>query len=69
MKMTQAEWAFYTMMGEMEIPIPWVEDEFADGKECEHLYGEIFEENMRLCQRLGSEEDSDVETIINIFSG
>lgn len=65
--MTQAEWIYYTMMGEMEIRFPGVEDEFAEGTRCEGLYREIFEANMRLCERLGMEEDSDVELIISNF--
>lgn len=65
--MTQAEWVYYTMMGEMEIPFPGVEDEFAEGTRCEGLYREIFDANMRLCERLGVEEDTDVETMINHF--
>lgn len=65
--MTRAEWIYETMMGESEIPFPGVEDEFEEGKKCERLYGEIFAANMNLCQRLGVEEDTDVETIINNF--
>ena len=65
--MTQAEWIYYTMMGEMEIPFPDVDDEFTEGKECQRLYDEIYDANMRLCQRLGQEEHPDVERIINNF--
>lgn len=65
--MTQSEWIYYTMMGEMEIPFPGVEDEFAEGRTCGNLYGEVFNANMSLCDRLGAEEDPDVETIINDF--
>lgn len=42
-----------------------VEDEFADGKECNELYEEVYEANRRLCSRLKTEEDRDVELIIN----
>ena len=65
--MTQSEWIYYTMMGEMEIPFPGVEDEFAEGRTCGDLYGEIFNANMSLCDRLGAEEDPDVEIIIRSF--
>lgn len=44
----------------------YVEDEFTEGKYCEKKYQEVHEANIRLCKRLGkSEEDNDVETIIN----
>lgn len=44
----------------------YVEDEFAEGKYCEKKYQEVYDANVRLCERLGtSKEDRDVETIIN----
>ena len=42
-----------------------VANEFAEGKECEKLYGEVYEANRRICSRLGVDEDQDVETIIS----
>ena len=42
-----------------------VENLFAEGRECELLYSQVYDANLRICQRLGVEEDSDVETIIN----
>ena len=44
---------------------PRVENLFATGRECEKLYNDVYEANLRLCQRLGVEEDADVEIIIN----
>ncbi len=44
---------------------PEVENLFAIGRECEQLYGLVYDANLRLCQRLGVEEDADVETVIN----
>ncbi len=41
-----------------------VADEFAAGSKCDQLYEEVFEANRRICQRLGVEEDKDVEIII-----
>ena len=41
-----------------------VENEFADGKLCGRLYEEVYEAGRRLCERLGVEEDPDVEIII-----
>ena len=65
--MTQAEWIYYTMMGEMELPFPGVEDEFLEGRECAQLYGGILDAYERICQRMGLEEDADLEIIINNF--
>lgn len=42
----------------------FIEDEYATGKECDKLYGEIYRANRRVCKRLGVDEDSDVELII-----
>lgn len=38
--------------------------EYADGGKCKQLYDEVFAANRRICQRLGVEEDGDVEIII-----
>lgn len=42
-----------------------VENMFAEGRTCEELYNDIYEANLRLCERLGVQEDVDVELIIN----
>ena len=42
-----------------------VEDEFAEGKECCLLYESVYQAGRNLCERLGEDEDSDVETILN----
>ena len=44
---------------------PEIENLFEIGRECEQLYSQVYDANLRLCQRLGVEEDADVETIIN----
>ena len=45
-----------------------VEDEFAEGKECGELYAKVYAANRRICRRLKTEEDPDVESIIdNMF--
>lgn len=41
-----------------------VVNEYADGGKCEQLYGEVFAANRRVCQKLGVDEDRDVEIII-----
>ena len=44
---------------------PVVENMFAEGRTCEELYNQVYEANLRLCERLGVQEDADVELIIN----
>lgn len=44
---------------------PEVENLFAIDRECTHLYDQVYAANLRLCRRLGVEEDADVERIIN----
>ncbi len=41
-----------------------VADEYAARSKCDQLYEEAYEANRRICQRLGVEEDRDVEIII-----
>lgn len=42
-----------------------IENEFAEGKECCLLYDGVYQAGRNLCERLGEDEDSDVETILN----
>lgn len=42
-----------------------VEDEFAEGKECCLLYEGVYQARQNLCERLGEEENADVEIIIS----
>ena len=46
-----------------------MEDEFAEGrKECGELYAKVYAANRRICRRLKTEEDADVEGIVdNMF--
>lgn len=44
-----------------------VEDLFADGAQGDQLYEQIYEANLRLCQKLGVQEDGDVQCIIDRF--
>lgn len=61
---------FDLMNGSLDIdeyPMPeseFVENEFADGRPCGKLYEEVYEAVRRLCDRLGADEDPDVEIII-----
>lgn len=43
----------------------YIKNEFAEGLFCNKKYEEVFYANRRLCERLGVEEDCDVEIIIN----
>lgn len=45
-----------------------VEDEFLEGKPCAELYGRVYDAHLRLCERLGVDEDEDIETIINCMN-
>lgn len=44
-----------------------VEDLFADGALGDQLYEQIYEANLHLCQKLGVEEDEDLQSIIDHF--
>ena len=58
----------YDLLTGEEVPVAGlavVENMFADGRTCEELYTAVYEANLRLCERLGMQEDADVELIIN----
>ena len=42
-----------------------IQNEFAEGKPCSEVYKRVYEANRRLCERLGVDEDPDVEMIID----
>lgn len=42
-----------------------VENEYEAGKFCERAYEEAYSAKLRICKRLGIDEDDDLETIIN----
>ena len=58
---------YETMLGEQIDPLPGIPNAFADGGKCARLYSEIYEAVQRLSDRLGAEEDPDVEVILNNF--
>lgn len=43
-------------------------DEFADGKECNRLCEQIYDARICLAEKLGNDEDKDVEIIINCMN-
>lgn len=73
MKVKNEEWKqlIYDLMnGSLDIehyPIEeseYVANEFAEGTFCSKTYAKVFEANCRLCERLGVDEDEDVEIIV-----
>ena len=42
-----------------------VVDEFAKGSYCSELYEEVYQAKVSLCDRLGVQEDNDIETIMS----
>lgn len=55
-----------SIQGELLIPVPGVENAFAEGSLCHQLYQDMLDAYARVCERLGcADEDQDVETIIN----
>lgn len=62
-----AEKVYLSMLGELVRPLPGVQNAFGPGKPCEKLYQQIYEAKCRLCGRLNSDEDTDVESILDCF--
>lgn len=42
-----------------------IQNEFEEGKPCSEAYKRVYAANRRLCERLGVDEDPDVEMIID----
>ena len=62
-----AEKIYLSMLGELTEPVPGVRNAFAPGQPCEKLYRQLYEAKCRLGERLGDEEDADLETIVDAF--
>ena len=62
-----AERIYLSMLGELTEPVPGVENAFAPGQPCEKLYQQIYDAKCRLCDRLGEEENEDLEAILDSF--
>ena len=58
---------YESMLGERVDPHPGIPNAFACGEKCARLYDEIYKAVQRLSDRLGVEEDSDVELILDNF--
>ena len=61
------ELIYLSVIGELVEPLPGIPNAFAPGQRCDVLYQQIYEARCRLCQRLGVEEDPDVEQILDSF--
>ena len=55
----------YADEGDYVIQNVRIQNEFEEGKPCREAYKRVYESNRRLCERLGVDEDPDVESIIN----
>ena len=62
-----AEKIYLSMLGELTEPVPGVQNAFAPGQPCAKLYRQIYEARCRLCERLGEEENDDLESIFDGF--
>ncbi|MDE7424798.1 MAG: hypothetical protein K2N51_14110 [Lachnospiraceae bacterium] len=45
-----------------------VQNEFADGKECDQLYNQVYKAKLRLENKLGECDNKDIELIISYMS-
>lgn len=56
----------FLLVGALSMPEGIViEDEFAEGKECCLLYEGVYQAKQNLCERLGADENRDVEAILS----
>lgn len=63
--MYHVEEIYDSLMGDLVVPVPGVENAFSVGSRCAVLYAQVYDSRQRLCDRLGTEEDEDVEEIID----
>lgn len=57
---------YYSLVGEMaeDSALPWVPNAFSPGSECEQAYTRLLAARDRVNQKLGAEEDPDLEQIL-----
>ena len=55
----------YADEGDYVIQNVRIQNECEEGKPCSKAYTRVYESNRRLCERLGVDEDPDVEMIID----
>ena len=61
------EMIYDAVLGELTEKIHDVESKFLEGSKCSQLYEEIDQARCRICERLGVDEDTDLELIIDNF--
>ena len=66
--MDEAELIYLSMIGDLITPWEGIEDEYAQGSQCDLLYQQSCAARDRLCQKLNTEEDMDLELIFDCFS-
>lgn len=62
-----AENIYLSLLGELNQPLPDIPNAFAPGQPCEMLYRQVYSAKYRLNERLGTDEDPDVECIPDCF--
>ena len=57
---------YYSLVGEMaeDSALPWVPNAFSPGSECEQAYTRLLAARDRVNQKLGAEEDADLEQML-----
>lgn len=57
---------YYSLIGEMaeDTALPWVPNAFSPGSECEQAYTRLLAARDRVNQKLGAEEDADLEQML-----
>lgn len=64
--MNFVETVYYSLVGELEDPIPGVENAYVEGSACEGWHSDMLDAYQRLCKRLkATDSDRDVEIIID----
>lgn len=61
------EQVYLSLLGELVHPLPGIPNAFAPGMPCDQLYHQVYDAKCRLNERLGADEDPDVECILDCF--
>ncbi len=58
---------YYSLIGELteEAAFPWVPDAFASGSKCDKAYTRLLDARDRVLEKLGTDEDPDLEQMLN----
>ncbi len=55
---------YYSLIGELECPLNWVPNAFAPGTDCEEAYARLIQARNRVQERLGTEDDPDLNQML-----